>query len=110
MSEKAKLCLVASQGGHIEELWQLVKIRENYEFFLVVPKTAWTEKIDCKKFFVHDMCRKNKLTKLLSMGFMFIEQIPILMKNPTDIIITTGAAVAIPICIYAKLLGKKLYI
>lgn len=107
MCKKIKLCLVASQGGHVEELWQLERIRKTYEFYLVVPKTAWTEKINCKKLFVHDMNRKNKITKFLSMGWMFVEQIPILIQNPADVVITTGAAVAIPICLYAKILGKK---
>ena len=38
---------------------------------------------------------------------MMVEQVPILLKNPADFVITTGAAVAIPICIYAKIFGKK---
>lgn len=104
---KTKICLVASQGGHIEELWQLNILRERYDYFLVVPKTAWTEKLNCDKIFIHDLNRKNKLTKVLSAIRMFSEQLPILFQHSAKIIITTGAAVAIPICIYAKLMGKK---
>lgn len=109
MEKKAKkrICLVASQGGHIEELWQLKVLRENYDYYLVVPKTAWTEKLNCTKIFIKDMNRRNKITKVLSLMLMFLEQMIILIKNPTDVIITTGAAVAIPICIYGKLFGKK---
>lgn len=103
-----KLCLVASQGGHIEELWQLHMLREKYDYYLVVPKTAWTEKLAGHKVFIKDMNRKNKITKALSLIFMFLEQLPILLKNPADVVVTTGAAVAIPICIYAKLFGKKI--
>lgn len=101
------LCLVASQGGHIEELWQLRVLREKYDFYLVVPKTAWTEKIGCKKVFIRDLNRKNTLAKIFSMLLMFVEQFPILIQNPADVVVTTGAAVAIPICIYAKLFRKK---
>lgn len=36
-----------------------------------------------------------------------MEQAPILFKNPAEVVITTGAAVAVPICIYAKIFGKK---
>lgn len=105
--KKVKLCLVASQGGHIEELWQLKMLREAYEYYLVVPKTAWTEKLEGHKVFIKDMNRKNKITKIFSLVFMFLEQFPILLKSPADVVITTGAAVAVPICIYAKMFGKK---
>ena len=104
---KTKLCLVASQGGHIEELWQLKELREKYDYYLVVPKTTWTQSLKCKKIFIHDFNRKNILTKLFSGLGMMMEQAPILLKNPADIVVTTGAAVAIPICIYAKIFGKK---
>lgn len=104
---KIKICLVASQGGHIEELWQLNVLWKKYNCYLVVPKTAWTEQLNCSKVFIRDMNRKNKMTKVFSLLLMFLEQIPILFKNKADVVVTTGAAVAIPICIYAKLLGKK---
>lgn len=104
---KTRVCLVASQGGHIEELWQIKELREKYSYYLVVPKTTWTEKLECKKVFIHDLNRRNVATKALSGIRMFVEQIPILLKNETDAVVTTGAAVAIPICFYAKILGKK---
>lgn len=102
-----RLCLVASQGGHIEELWQLKVLRKKYDFYLVVPKTAWTENLNCEKIFIRDLNRKNRFTKVSSMALMFVEQFTILLKNRADVVITTGAAVAIPICIFAKMFGKK---
>ena len=104
---RIRLCLVASQGGHIEELWQLKILREKYDFYLVVPKTAWTEKLKCEKVFIRDLNRKNRLTKVSSMAVMFVEQFSILLKNRADVVITTGAAVAIPICVFAKKKKKK---
>lgn len=62
--KNVKLCLVASQGGHIEELLQLQMLREKYDYYLVVPKTAWTEKLAGHKVFIKDMNRKNKITKV----------------------------------------------
>ena len=104
---KARVCLVASQGGHVEELWQLKELREKYDYYLVVPKTAWTQKLECKKIFIQDLNRKNIFTKVFSGLYMIMEQAPILFKNPAEVVITTGAAVAVPICIYAKIFGKK---
>lgn len=102
-----KICLVASSGGHIEELMQLKALRERYSYFLMVPRTKWTENIEGKKYFIKDINRKNKLVKALTFVGIFIQQIPIFLKERPDIVVTTGAVVAVPVCIYAKLFHKK---
>ena len=102
-----KVCLIASSGGHIEELMQLEILRKKYRYFFMVPKTKWTSDLDGKKYFIHDMDRKNKILKIISLVRIFLEQIPVFIKEYPDVIVTTGAVVAIPICIYAKLFKKK---
>lgn len=103
-----KICLLASSGGHIEELLQMKVLREKYDYFYVVPKTKWTTNLNGKKYFISDMNRKNSCTKIISLIFMFIQQIVIFLKERPDVIATTGAAVAIPFCIYAKIFRKKI--
>lgn len=103
-----KVCLIASSGGHIEELMQLNKIREKYSHFFMFPETAWTRQIDGKKYFILDMNRKNKCTKLFSLFKMFFQQIFIYFKERPNLIVTTGAVVALPICLYAKVFHKKI--
>lgn len=103
-----KICLVASSGGHIEELMQLEILRQKYNFFFMVPKTKWTSRLDGEKYFIHDMDRSNIITKILSLLWMFVEQLPVFVKERPDVIVTTGAVVALPVCIYAKVLKKKI--
>lgn len=102
-----KICLIASAGGHISELMQLNEAINNYDHFYVVPKTEWTKRIDGRKYFIKDLNRKNTITKIFTAIIMFIQQLPIFIKERPDVVITTGAAVAIPICLYAKLFHKK---
>lgn len=103
-----KICLLASSGGHIEELLQLKVLRERYDYFYVVPKTKWTTNLNGKKYFISDMNRSKSYTKIISLIFMFIQQIFIFLKERPDVIVTTGAAVAIPFCVYGKIFRKKI--
>ena len=105
---KKRICLVASSGGHIEELMQLDFLRKEYDYSVVVPRTKWTEKIEGRKYYVKDLDRRNKITKIFSFVFMVIEQFPIFFKEKPDVVVTTGAAVAIPIGIISKIFNKKL--
>lgn len=103
-----KICLVASSGGHIEELMQLYLLRERYNHFFMFPETEWTKQIKGIKYFVLDMNRKNTFTKLISLLMMFFQQLLIYFKEKPDLIVTTGAVVALPICLYAKMFRKKI--
>lgn len=108
VASNKKICLVASGGGHIEELMQLEILRKKYNYFFMVPKTKWTANLDGNKYFIHDMNRSNIISKNLSLLWMFVEQLPIFIKERPDVIVTTGAVVALPVCIYAKVFRKKI--
>ena len=108
MKKQPYICLVASSGGHIDELSQLSDVYSNFDVFYMVPKTKWTEQLTGKRYFISDMNRKNKITKLSSMIFMLAQQFRILLKEKPDVVITTGAAVAIPAAFFCKIAKKKL--
>ncbi|TPF95434.1 PssD/Cps14F family polysaccharide biosynthesis glycosyltransferase [Bifidobacterium sp. UTBIF-78] len=105
--KRRRLCLVASSGGHIEELMQLGVLRERYDYFLMTPRTKWTEHLEGHKHFIHDIDRSTKLTKLVTLAGIFLEQIPVFLKERPTVVVTTGAVVALPICLYVKLFGGK---
>lgn len=108
MNNKPYICLVASSGGHIDELSQLNNVFSKFAFFYMVPKTQWTETLKDKKYFIVDMNRRNRITKILSMLFMLAQQFGILIKEKPDVVVTTGAAVAIPATLFCKIFKKKL--
>lgn len=102
-----KVCFISSGGGHLEQIRQLKTIAERYDCFYVVTKSKATEQMKEKKYLVDDLDRGSKLKKILSMLRMFRQQIGIFIKEKPDVIITTGAGVAIPMCIYGSLFKKK---
>ena len=104
---RKKVCLISSSGGHLEQIKQLTEVINRYECFFVVPRTKATETMKQKKYIVSDLVRTNKFALLIRMMKMMIEQLIIFLKEKPDVIITTGAAVAIPMCVIGKIFRKK---
>ena len=104
---KKKVCLIASSGGHLEQLKQLKAVWQKYDCFYVVPRTKATEAMKEKHYIVSDLVRTNKLVEVLRMTRMMFEQFRIFVKERPDVVLTTGAAVAIPMCVIGKVFRKK---
>lgn len=109
-TEKKKVCLISSSGGHLEQVKQLKEVYNKYDCFYVVSRTKATEAMKQKHYIVSDLIRKNKVVMVLRMSRMMLEQFRIFLREKPDVILTTGAAVAIPMCVIGKLFRKKLYI
>lgn len=107
MEKKKKVCLISSSGGHLEQLMQLKDVCEKYDCFYVVSRTKATEAMKKKHYIVSDLVRKNKFVMVLRMVRMMSEQLDIFLKEKPDVILTTGAAIAIPMCIIGKIFRKK---
>ncbi|PFP16968.1 polysaccharide biosynthesis protein [Priestia megaterium] len=108
MKQKTKkVCLISSSGGHLEQIKQLKEITARYDYFYVVTRTKATEAMHQKKYIVSDLIRTNKLVSCVRMTKMMIEQFGIFLKERPDVIITTGAAVAIPMCVIGKIFKRK---
>lgn len=102
-----KVCLICSSGGHLEQMRQLHKIREKYDFFYVLPKTKNTQTMKEKKYLTITWERTNKFMFILQMLLWFGEELIVYYKERPDIVISTGAANAIPMCLIAKFFKKK---
>ncbi|WP_299093710.1 PssD/Cps14F family polysaccharide biosynthesis glycosyltransferase [uncultured Metabacillus sp.] len=108
MKQRRKIvCLISSSGGHLEQIKQLKEVMDRYDCFYVVTRTKATEAMKQKKYIVSDLVRTNKFISVMRMAKMMIEQLSIFLKEKPDVIITTGAAVAIPMCIIGKVFKKK---
>lgn len=106
---KKKICLISSAGGHLEQIFQLKDILEKYNCFFVTMKTNSTLSIKQKKYFSKDLYRgKNLFIKIYTLICMFIKQFYIFLKERPNVIITTGAGLAIPMCLIGKLFRKKI--
>ena len=105
---KPKLCLACSIGGHLSEMVELKPFYRQFEHFFVTERSNVTENL-AKTETVLFLKLINR--KMFVFPFIFIYNsflsLRYLLKNKPDIIISTGALCAVPVCYLGKLMGKK---
>lgn len=106
MKEK-KICFISSSGGHLEQIKQLKMVADKYEYYYVLPKNKSTIEFKEKKYLVRDFYRKNRVQFVFRFAYTAIQQLIVFLKERPDVVITTGAGVVIPTCLYAHFFGKK---
>jgi len=99
-----KLCIACSAGGHLSEVKQLEEYYKKHNHFFITFKRFDSIELNKtnKVYFVVDPKRN-----LFSFIHNFIQSFFILLKEKPDAVISTGAGVALPTLLIAKLMGKK---
>lgn len=101
-----KICLVGSSGGHLTHLYMLKPFWKDYNRFWVT-----FDKIDAKSLLENEKVYScffptnrsiRGLIKNAALAFKVI------LKEKPDLIISSGAAVAVPFFYIGKILGAKL--
>ena len=100
-----KICLVGSSGGHLAHLNMLKPFWKDEERFWVTFDKEDARSIlkDEKMYSCHFPTNRN-LKNLIKNTFLAIK---VLKKEKTDVIISSGAAVAVPFFYIGKLFGAK---
>ncbi len=97
--------LVCSSGGHFKALQQLRPFWENQERVWVTFQNKTTEaELTGEKFYWAYSPTNRNLPNLLKNIFLAWQ---LIRKTRPDVIISTGAGVAVPFLILGKLLGSK---
>jgi UDP-N-acetylglucosamine:LPS N-acetylglucosamine transferase len=107
--KKKKLLFISSVGGHLTELMQINSLFSEYDYHLVTESTAITKELKDKypmSFLVFG-ARNHLFKYLFKFSFNILKSLYIFLKEKPDVIITTGAHTAVPMCYIAKLFGKK---
>jgi len=101
-----KVCLVCSSGGHLDQLFRLEEWWSRYERFWVTfqKEDAVNLLKEEKKYWCHYPTNRN-IINLIRNGFLAWK---ILRKERPHLVISTGAAPAIPFFYLGKLFGCKL--
>lgn len=101
-----KICLVGSSGGHLTHLYMLKNFWNNKERFWVTfnKEDARSKLLDEKVYYCY--YPTNRSIKALIKNTLLA--IKILKKEKPDLIISSGAAVAVPFFYIGKLMGAKL--
>lgn len=106
--QNKKICFAASSGGHYEQLLMLKPLMQKYESFVITEKTLYSTTIKNEKmYYLKQVNRKEK--KFISrMIVNSVISLGIFIKERPDVVICTGVLSMIPMCLLAKVFGKKL--
>lgn len=102
-----KIVFIASSGGHLEEISRLKKIEKEHDSVLITEKSDFEIKNFCKKTYCFSQMNRREIMFIPKFLSLFLYAFNILRKEKPDFIITTGALLAYPFCVLAKLRGIK---
>ena len=110
MSEKKKIkvCFAASTGGHFEQLLMLRPLMERYDSFVITEQTQYKAEVKGQKMYYMKMVNRKEASFLPRMLVNCFRSLKIYLKEKPDAVICTGVLAMIPMCLIAKLAGKKL--
>ena len=103
-----KICFTASSGGHFEQLMMLKPLMDKYDSFIVTEKTGYSVIKDDRKVYYLNQVNRQEKTFIFKMITNTFKSFKIFFKEKPDVVISTGALATIPMCIFAKVLKKKI--
>lgn len=100
-----KICLVGSSGGHLTHLYLLRPMWEKYDrFWVTFDKVDAQSVLKNEKMYPCYFPTNRNLWNLIRNTFLAVK---ILLKENPDVIISSGAAVAVPFFYLGKIMRKK---
>ena len=101
-------CFIASSGGHWEELMCLKDIASEYDTFYITEEGGQANDSNLESVYTLPQTNRHEKKFILHFVKLFGRATKILKKEKPDFIITTGALIAFPFCILAKMRGIKI--
>ena len=104
-TKEIKVCLVGSSGGHLTHLYMLKPFWENKErFWVTFDKADAQSLLEGEKMYPCYFPTNRNIKNLIRNTFLAIK---ILIKEKPNLIVSSGAAVAVPFFWLGKLFGAK---
>lgn len=108
---KKKVMFISSTGGHFNEMMQLKKLFDKYDYYIVTEKDditkGYKKKYKEKISYLPYGTRMQIFRYIFIFLFMCIKSLYLFIKIRPKVVITTGTHSAVPMCYIAKLFGKK---
>ena len=102
-----KACFVASSGGHWEELMCLRAIADEHETFYVTEDGGQARDSSLQNVYRLPQINRRQKDFLWRFLKLMISAGKIMFREKPDVVVTTGALITFPFCLYGKLLGAK---
>jgi len=105
-----KICIVSSAGGHLKEMNRLLPIIGKHEYFYITfAEEEITSGLKGKVYRVVNPDIRNRKLGAKAFAKNFMQALMILKKEKPDVVMTSGAGVALAPCYLAKFLfGAKI--
>ena len=101
----SKIAIVCSSGGHLTHMMMIKKVRENNErFFVTFNKQDANSQLEGEKVYHCHYPTNRNIKNLIKNTFLAWK---LLRKEKPDLIISSGAAIAIPFFFLGKVFFRK---
>ena len=105
-NDELKICLVGSSGGHLTHLYMLKPFwKEKNRFWVTFDKEDAKSILDGEKMYPCYYPTNRNVKNLIRNTFLAIK---ILKRDRPDLIISSGAAVAVPFFLYRESVWSKI--
>lgn len=108
MADNIKICFAASTGGHFEQILMLKPLMNKYASFIITEETSYKTTVDGQKMYYMKQVNRKEISFLWRMFVNSLRSLRIYLKEKPDVVISTGVLAMIPMCLLAKIAGKKL--
>lgn len=99
-----KICIACSAGGHLQQALAVAQSLPYPKYLVTYAAAHVSEATRGIKTYAITHCRRNPILILKNAW----ESLTILLREKPQVVLSTGADVAVPTCILGKLLGAKL--
>lgn len=100
---KRELCVICSAGGHLSEALELVSATNADKFIITKHEPHIAERLtDIETYYIN-----NPHTSLWGYFINSIRSLFIFIRQRPKIILTTGAGIALAMCVIGKIYGSK---
>ncbi len=104
-----RVMFISSVGGHLTQLLELKKIFNDYNYILVTEKTDVTKEMKNKykmAYLVYGS-REYLFSYIFKFSYNILKSFYLFIKYRPQVIVTTGAHTAVPMCYIARLFRRK---
>ena len=102
-----KACFIASSGGHWEELMCIKSIANEHDTVYITEDGGQARDSSLEKLYRLPQINRRQKDFLWRFLKLMVAAGKIMLREKPDVIVTTGALIVFPFCLYAKLMGTK---
>lgn len=109
LDKRKKVLFISSLGGHLTQLLQLKPLFMEYDYHIITEKSIITKDLSkqYKMSFLAYGARNYPFKYIFKFSYNIIKSFFYFLRERPDVVVTTGAHTAVPICYIAKLFQKK---